>query len=90
MKNQLPSSLLTLLKKEDIEAYTEYFYSPATRAIRELLIEGLWAKAKVVLANSDAKNKYDLSSWSELQADSIGYRRAINDFIRLLEKREIK
>lgn len=41
---------------------------------------------KVASAMSTNKNQYDGSSWPYEQADAIGYRRALEEIISLLEK----
>ena len=84
--SRLPPSLKKLLKKEDAEAYEEYYHQAATKAIRKLLAEELNKRIDTNVLASEKKDKYDLPSWAELQADSIGYRRAMRELIKLLTK----
>jgi len=84
--SRLPPSLKKLLKKGDEEAYEEYYHQAATKAVRKLLVEDLNKRLETNVLASEKKDKYILPSWAELQADSIGYRRAMRELIKLLTK----
>lgn len=84
--SRLPPSLKKLLKKEDEGAYEEYYHQQSTKAVRKLLVEDLTKRIETNVLASEKKDKYDLPSWAELQADSIGYRRAMRELIKLLTK----
>ena len=84
--NDLPETLKRHLKEEDIDQYAEQYHCPATRASRELLAKELSRRLENAILDSEKKDKYDLSSWIEFQADNIGYRRAVRELISLLTK----
>lgn len=84
--SRLPTSLKNLLKREDEGAYEEYYHQQATKAVRKLLVEELTKRIESNVLASEKKDKYELPSWAELQADSIGYRRAMRELIKLLTK----
>jgi hypothetical protein len=56
----------------------------ASSELRERL--SLLCEEKIATAMSTHKAQYDSSSWAYLQADAIGYRRALEEIISLLEK----
>ena len=85
-KPNLPDCLLKRLKEEDRGAHADYYNLAATKAIRKLLTEELEDRVSKSVLASDRKDKYELASWAELQADQIGYRRAMRDLIKLLTK----
>ena len=84
--SKLPIELTRLLKKGDISTYEDYYLSPATKAIRMLIVEELDKQIELSVLASDKKDKYQSPSWAELQADSIGYRRSLRQLKKLLTK----
>lgn len=70
------------LDKGQAEDMRGYFLS--SHLLRKRLNELLQTKIDVAEQNSLAKNNYDLSNWAYLQADLVGYKRAINEIISLI------
>lgn len=52
--------------------------------VRDRLTNLLKEKIKVSNVNLRNKDNYEKSSWSFLQADGIGYERALNEIISLI------
>ncbi len=85
-KSNLPQTCKRLIKKEDLGAYEEYYNLASTKAIRKLLAKDLEGRIQSNVLASEKKDKYEIPSWAEYQADSIGYRRALRELITLLTK----
>lgn len=54
--------------------------------LRKRLIEMLRKKEKEYLKDGRSKAGYDCPNWAYKQADLVGYNRALNDIISLIEK----
>jgi len=52
--------------------------------LRKRLVSILEDKIRVSTAASRSKENYALASWPYLQADAVGYERALNDVISLI------
>lgn len=84
---QLPTCLSDRADKtSETKQYTEYFFAASTTAVRRLLIEELLDRVERSVAKSDASDKYELASWDRYQADQVGYRRALREIIKLLDR----
>lgn len=83
---KMPSSLQQILTEEERPVYEEYFNTPACKKVREKLTELFEKKVQGSYLITDKENKYDKPSWSEYQADAIGYRRALKELIKFLEE----
>ncbi len=83
-QKNLPSCLSNRVK--DKRAYEQYYNEGSTRAIRKVLAEELMSRIEQACKESESKEKFDLPAWMEYQASNIGYRRALRELIRLLDK----
>lgn len=81
---KIPQALKTILQEEEYTLYEEYFNTEASKAVREKLILMLQNKIDVNEDKHDKECKYEIPSWSEYQADAIGYRRAMRELIKIL------
>lgn len=70
------------LSAEDKKAVKEDYQKSA--AIRKRLVTMLDKRIDAEVKGITAKNRYDNPNWALLQADSIGYQRALNEIIALL------
>lgn len=59
----------------------------ASSLLRERLVKLLKEKEKTNRESVRSKDAYDKPSWAYLQADSLGYERALNEIISLLESK---
>ena len=82
---KIPSALQQYLTEEELGLYEGYFNTPATKKLRSKLIELFEHEVNGSYIKSDKENKYEMSSWSEYQADAIGYRRALKRLITFLQ-----
>lgn len=82
-KKSMPESLKRLV--EDKEAYEQYYNEGSTRAIRKLIAEELRNRIEIAVIKSENLERYEGGNWAEYQSDSIGYRRALREIIRLLD-----
>lgn len=85
-KSKLPPALQKHVREEDSGKYEEYYTNGATIAIRKLLVTELEYRLEQAILESERKDKYELASWIEFQADNIGYRRGLRNLILLLTK----
>lgn len=85
-KLQIPSSFNKHIPKGDGDRYVEYYHCEASKEIRKLLCKVAKDKIETAIISSERKNRYDLPCWAEYQADEVGYRRALREFIALLER----
>ena len=83
-KLNLPSSLLKGMDSEEKESFIQGYLSCGI--IRETLADFLHSKISSSHKESESKSTYDSPSWSELQADGNGYRRALREVINLLDQ----
>lgn len=67
-------------EKKNVEG--EYLSSPL---LRKRLTELLLTKQRKAYEDRISKSSYDSPNWAALQADGIGYERAINEIIALLK-----
>lgn len=65
--------------KKDVEASFK-----SSTIVRKRLTE--LCEEKVAASQSTDKTQYDSPNWTYMQADNIGYRRALKEIISLLEK----
>ena len=56
----------------------------ASTVLRRRLIELLKEKAELANKNARSKMTYDNPNWAYLQADKVGYERALHEIIELL------
>lgn len=86
-KPQLPTCLLNRIdNEEDKPRYDQYFFTPATKAIRKLLVEELMSRRERSVQKGDNPEKFSLPSWPAYQANEVGYRRALKEMIDLLSR----
>lgn len=86
-EQQLPTCLSDrLANAEDRERYEKYFFTPACRAIHKLLSEELKGKIDKSVCKGDNPERFHMPAWSEFQANEVGYRRAIQDILRLIDR----
>lgn len=79
----MKASLTAGLKPQEAdEISSEYLGSPM---LRKRLIELLLDKQEVMLKKRRGEDAYASPNWSLMQADGIGYERALNDVISLLK-----
>ena len=83
-QRMIPTSLLN--RVDDKEAYKQYYNDGSTRAIMKLLKEELEARINTDVIKSEGFEKFEYGNWSEYQAASIGYRKALRELIRLLDQ----
>jgi hypothetical protein len=83
----LPTAIQNIVEGGDpsLRAYAEYFNSESGKAIRSKLVELLESKARASSVKSEKQTKYEMPSWSQYQADAIGYRRSCRELIELLK-----
>lgn len=81
----LPTSFQAILKEEELSTYEDYFNTEATKELRRKLVELFDKKIEGSYLKTDKENKYEMPSWSEYQADAIGYRRALKELINFLK-----
>jgi len=81
----LPQSFLNILSDEERQVYEDYFNCEATKQLRKKLVEHYGKKIDGSYLKSEKEIKYEIPSWSEYQADAIGYRRAMREIINLLK-----
>ena len=81
----LPTSFLNILSEEEKSVYEDYFNCAATKQLRKKLVEYYGKQIDGSYLKSEKEVKYEIPSWSEYQADAIGYRRAMRDIIKLLK-----
>lgn len=84
---KLPSGILKVIPKEEQEQQTQLYVN--STAFAELLSTVI----KDMIASTDAKSianerYFDTPNWAEFQADSIGYKRALTEVLRLLPTEE--
>lgn len=70
------------LDKGQAEDMRGYFLS--SHLLRKRLNKLLEDKIEVAEQNSLSKDNYEISNWAYLQADLVGYKRAINEIISLI------
>ena len=83
--HDIPNQLKTFLKEEELDMFDGYFKTPATKAIRAKLVELFESKLSANYLKTDKEQRYEHPSWSEYQADAIGYRRALRELISFLK-----
>ena len=83
-KYNSPSALRQFVTEEESDLYEEYFNAAPTKALRLKMVEMFQAKLEDSYAKTEKVGKYEMPSWSEYQADAIGYRRALRDQIAFL------
>lgn len=84
----MKTSLTNTLDKKDIDEANQSFV--AGYFFRKLLIDHLNKKIEIGREDTVKKDKYNLASWPYLQADSVGYERALREVISLLSDDEKK
>lgn len=67
-------------KKEEVKRDFQ-----AAALLRERLTELLKEKSEVTRKGTIAKDAYSNANWAYLQADAVGYQRALEEVISLLE-----
>lgn len=75
-------SRLSEEKKKIVRA--EFKSSPA---LRDRLIEIATKKIEGVRTKARSEAAYELASWDKMQADSIGYERALTEIISILQEK---
>lgn len=83
----MKSSITAGLTKEQTDEITGEFKHSSL--LRERLIEMLRQKNESNKALVRAKNLYDSPSWAYVQADSIGYERAVYELISLISSESV-
>lgn len=83
--HNIPSSFQNILTEEELDLYEGYFNVEATKKLREKLVELFEKKVEGSYLITDRDSKYETPSWSEYQADAIGYRRALKELINFLK-----
>ena len=78
----MKKSLTKGLDKEKAEQLELNFKHSAET--RERLIELIGEKLVTADNTSTSKNSYDIANWAYLQADLVGYKRALKEIISLL------
>ena len=84
----LTYDLLLAVPEEERESFVQQFTS--LRFVREHLVAYLTEELEREIKASEDADNYSLPSWSEKQADSIGYRRAYRKIIKTLGGEELK
>ena len=62
----------------------------ASSLMRKKLEELLNRKIEASLVNSRSKDNYSLAGWPYLQADSVGYERALREVISLISEDSVE
>ena len=78
----MKAKLINLVSDGDKEAFKQNFAN--SYMTRKILIEYLEAKAKECRTAAMSKSAYDKPAWAQLQADSIGYQRALEDIKKII------
>lgn len=76
-----------LTKEKAEEIRREY---ASSGILRERLAALITSKMDVSRSNARAKNKYESPSWGYLQADAIGYERALSEIIDLIITKNVE
>ena len=84
-KYNIPSSFQNILTEEELALFEGYFNCEATKKLREKLVELFEKKVEGSYLTTDKVSKYGSPSWSEYQADAIGYRRSLRELINFLK-----
>lgn len=71
------------LSEQDAEVFVNQFKE--SRLLRRRLSELVSEKIKVSHTESRKKANYESASWAYLQADAVGYERALFEIISLLD-----
>lgn len=58
----------------------------ASAHLRKRLTELLEEKRKTNKTYASSKDRYELSSWSYLQADAVGFERALTEIISIISE----
>lgn len=76
------------LKQEVSDELRENFYHSSV--VRQRLITILEEKMAASAVNSRSKDNYGLAGWPYLQADSVGYERALKEVISLISSESVE
>lgn len=78
---------LNLSEQQKAELKKEYASSPI---LRERLKTLLLNKMETSRTSARSKNKYDSPAWAYVQADAIGYERALDEVISLITTKTVE
>lgn len=67
--------------KREFERQLEVSNSPVMRRLLEIVVE----KKELSATNSLSTNRYDNPNWAFVQADSVGYQRALEEIAALIK-----
>lgn len=84
---KLSSKFESVVAEEDRKVFLEYLTNPATKVVIRAIIETLDRDVDSNITTNDKANKYDNASWPYLQADGVGFRRALRQVKQLLESK---
>lgn len=79
----MKASIVAGLKAQEADEITSEYLG--SQMLRKRLVELLESKQELMLKKRRGEESYDSPNWSLLQADGVGYERAINEIISLLK-----
>ena len=84
-KKRLSNKFESVVAEQDREVFLEYLSNPATKVVFKAILEVLDKDIEENITVGDRANKYEIANWPYLQADGVGYRRALRSIKQLLE-----
>lgn len=83
-----PSPLRNLLPEADRERFDADYNTEAARAVMSVMSSYIDKLIEGHTATADAHDQYDKASWPYMQADSVGFRRALRNLKLVVLPRE--
>lgn len=82
----IPDSIRSHIKEDELSIFEDSFNLEATKLVLDKIDEIMSKLEEVSFHKSEKTDKYELPSWSQYQADSIGYRRGLREIRKLITK----
>ena len=87
-KPQAPTQLRLAVPEAGRQSLDEAYHTEATQAVLKALSTYIDKALTAHEAEAIAHNKYEMASWPYLQADSVGFRRALKNLKIVVLKRD--
>ena len=84
----MKTNLLNKVEKEELDELKSNFI--AAKFFRKTLIEVLNEKIESLRVKTSSSSAYNSPSWPYMQADGVGYERAMREVISLLSEEKLK
>lgn len=85
---QAPSPLRNLVPEEDRNTFDADYHTEAAQAVMKVLSSYIENLIEGHTASADAHDQYDKASWPYMQADSVGFRRALRNLKKVVLPRD--